>query len=396
MPAHFGLELAARASRARSTWAASRSAGSSSSRRSCSRAAAGDAVAAAIRDRLVDEIVALARATRDAPRARARARRGRRRRRVDARRRLGAARTDRGRAAPRRRRSSSCGGRALPPIVGAALLGLDAVGAGADAQARLRSRAESPRSNDSRSWRSVDGKRALRPGDADLRRHRRAGRRCARPDDRRRRVPRPGRPVRFRQDDRAAHARGARGGRRGRDLHRRPRRHRPAAEAPRRRDGVPELRALPVSHRRRQHRVPAADRARLEGGARAADARGRAAARARAVPRAQAGPALGRPAPARRDGPRDHPAAERVPDGRAAVEPRREAAGADARGDRGAAGAARDDDRLRHARPVGGDDARRPRRRARRRPAAAVRHAARALRAAGEHVRRRLHRLTRR
>ena len=52
------------------------------------------------------------------------------------------------------------------------------------------------------------------------------------------------------------------------------------------------------------------------------------------------------------------------------------------------------DDGLRHARPVGGDDARRPRRRARRRPAAAVRHAARALRAAGEHVRRRVHRLT--
>ena len=51
------------------------------------------------------------------------------------------------------------------------------------------------------------------------------------------------------------------------------------------------------------------------------------------------------------------------------------------------------DDGVRHARPVGGDDARRSRRRARRRAAAAVRHAARALRAPGEHVRRRVHRL---
>ena len=49
----------------------------------------------------------------------------------------------------------------------------------------------------------------------------------------------------------------------------------------------------------------------LEGGARAADARGRATARPRAVPRAQARPAVGRPAAARRDGPRDHSRAER-------------------------------------------------------------------------------------
>ena len=52
-----------------------------------------------------------------------------------------------------------------------------------------------------------------------------------------------------------------------------------------------------------------------------------------------------------------------------------------------------DHDRLRHARPVRGDDARPSRRRAEGRAAAAVRRAARALRAAGEHVRRRLHRL---
>jgi N-acetylglucosamine kinase-like BadF-type ATPase len=101
------------------------------------RAAAGDAVAAAIRDRLVDEVVALARASVT---------------------RLGLAeehvevvvggglmrgadsellgRIEAGlrRVGPHLvlRRTSS------PPIVGAALLGLDAVGAGPDAQARLR------------------------------------------------------------------------------------------------------------------------------------------------------------------------------------------------------------------------------------------------------------------
>ena len=53
-----------------------------------------------------------------------------------------------------------------------------------------------------------------------------------------------------------------------------------AAEGPRHRDGVPELRALPVPDRRGEHRLPAQDRAREEGRARAARARGRRAARA--------------------------------------------------------------------------------------------------------------------
>ena len=100
-----------------------------------------------------------------------------------------------------------------------------------------------------------------------------------------------------------------------------------------------------------------------EGRARRARRGGRAAARAHGVPRAQAGPALRRPAPARRDGPRDRARAERLPDGRAALEPRREAARADARGHRRAAVRLRDHDRLRDARPVRGDDARPSRRR---------------------------------
>ena len=55
-------------------------------------------------------------------------------------------------------------------------------------------------------------------------------------------------------------------------------------------------------------------------------------------------------------------ASPRVPDGRAALEPRREAARADARRGLTAAAAAGDDDGLRDPRPDRGDDARRPRR----------------------------------
>ena len=113
----------------------------------------------------------------------------------------------------------------------------------------------------------------------------------------------------------------------------------------------------------------------------------------RGVPEAQAARALGRSASARRDGPRDRPRAAGLPDGRAALEPRREAARADARRDPPAAAAARRDDDLRHARPGRGDDDGRPRRRHERRAPAAGRHAAGALRPAGQRVRRGLHRL---
>ena len=114
----------------------------------------------------------------------------------------------------------------------------------------------------------------------------------------------------------------------------------------------------------------------------------------RGVPEAQAARALGRSAAARRDGARDRARAAGLPDGRAAVEPRREAARADARRDPPAAAAARRDDDLRHARPGRGDDDGRPRRRHERRAPAAGRHAAGALRPAGQRVRRGLHRLT--
>ena len=122
-------------------------------------------------------------------------------------------------------------------------------------------------------------------------------------------------------------------------------------------------------------------------------ARGRRAARPDRVPAAQARPALRRPAAARRDGPRDRARAERLPDGRAALQPRREAARPDAGRHRRAPVAARRHHGLRHPRPVRGDDARPSRRGAEGRAAAAVRRAADAVRASGEHVRRRLHRL---
>ena len=103
--------------------------------------------------------------------------------------------------------------------------------------------------------------------------------------------------------------------------------------------------------------------------------------------------ALRRAAPAGRDGPRDRPRAAGVPDGRAALEPRREAARRDARRDRPAPARPRRHDDLRHARPGGGDHARRPRRRDAGRLPAADRLAAGALQPAGQPLRRRVHRL---
>src|SRR5918992_41850 len=72
---------------------------------------------------------------------------------------------------------------------------------------------------------------------------------------------------------------------------------------------------------------------------------------------------LGRPAPARRHGPRDRAQPEGLPLRRAPLEPRREAPRADAHRDQEGAPEGHDDDGLRHARPGRGDDARRPRRR---------------------------------
>ena len=84
--------------------------------------------------------------------------------------------------------------------------------------------------------------------------------------------------------------------------------------------------------------------------------------RPRALPRPQARAAVRRSAPARGARPRDRARARGVPHGRAAVEPRRQAARPDARGDRAHPHAPRGHDDLRHARPGRGDDDGRPHR----------------------------------
>ena len=126
---------------------------------------------------------------------------------------------------------------------------------------------------------------------------------------------------------------------------------------------------------------PQAAQAAEEGGQRARAAGGEDSPD-RGVPEAQAAGALRRPAAARGDGPRDRARAAGVPDGRAALEPRCEAARADAGRDPPAPAAARRDHDLRHARPGRGDDDGRPRRRHERRSPTAGRHAAGALRPA--------------
>ena len=127
----------------------------------------------------------------------------------------------------------------------------------------------------------------------------------------------------------------------------------------------------------------------------AAGHRGGQDARPRAVPEAQARGAVRRPAAAGGDGPGHRPGTAGVPDGRAAVQPGRQAPGVHAGPAHPAARAARRDHRVRDARPGRGHDARAPRLRAPRRAAAAGRHPADTVRPAGEPVRGRLHRLAR-
>ena len=113
-----------------------------------------------------------------------------------------------------------------------------------------------------------------------------------------------------------------------------------------------------------------------EGGDQAAGRRGRAHPRHHRAARPQAQAALRRPAPARGHGPRHRAQPEGVPVRRAAVEPRRQAARADAHRDQEGAPAGAHDHGLRHPRPGRGHDAGRPRRRHEPRHHRAGRHAA--------------------
>ena len=167
------------------------------------------------------------------------------------------------------------------------------------------------------------------------------------------------------------------------------------AARPGHRDGVPELRALPAHDRAPEPRLRAQGAEDPEGRDHAPRGRGREDAAPRGAARPPPGPALRRAAAARRDGPRDRARAGRVPHGRAALEPRREAARVDARRAREPPRPPRRDDRLRDARPGRGDDARPARGRHARRPDPAGGHAAGPLPPAEEPLRRRLHRLAR-
>ena len=166
--------------------------------------------------------------------------------------------------------------------------------------------------------------------------------------------------IRLRQDHRPAH-----GGRTGRHhggdaADRRQGRQQPVAERARHRHGLPELRPLPPhdggpEHRLRpQSRQATEDRDRREGPQRGRDPR------ADGVVGAQARPALGWPTSAGRHGPGHRPGAVGVPDGRAAVQPRRQATGPDASRSEPHPAPPRRGDHVRHPRPGRGHDHGRP------------------------------------
>ena len=197
----------------------------------------------------------------------------------------------------------------------------------------------------------------------------------------------------MREDDRAADARGSRGADQRRHPDRRARRERRPAKGSRHRDGLSELRALSTHERVRQHRVRIEAPRHAQAGDRAPRERGEPDAWHRSAPQAQAEGAVRRTAAARRRRPRDRARTGGVPDGRAAFEPRREAAHPDPRHAAEAASADPPDDDLRDARSGRGHDDGRPYRGDERRRSTAVGHTRKSSRAPGQPVRRRIHRI---
>ncbi len=153
----------------------------------------------------------------------------------------------------------------------------------------------------------------------------------------------------------------------------------------------------PHMTRVREHGLRHPDAQAPQGGDRRQGARGRRrSSGSRTCSTASPGSSQRRSAPARGAGPRHRARPRRLPDGRAAQQPRRQAARADARRDRAPAPAPRHHDRLRHPRPGRGDDDGRPHRGDARRGAAAGGHAEELYERARQPLRRRLHRLARR
>ena len=162
-------------------------------------------------------------------------------------------------------------------------------------------------------------------------------------------------------------------------------RQRRRAARSRHRDGVPKLRALSAHECGGEHRVSLADAGGIEVRDQKARQRGCRHPRAHRVARPQTRPAVRRPETARGDGSSDRPRAERVLDGRAPFQPRREAARPDARRGGPGAEAHRSRHGLCHPRPDRSDDSRRQCRRHALGRLATVRCAPGALRSAGEH-----------
>ena len=174
---------------------------------------------------------------------------------------------------------------------------------------------------------------------------------------------------------------------------RRPGGEHPVAEGPRHRHGVPVVRAVPAHDGRRQHRLRPEDPEDGQGRDRAPGQEGRRHAGTRPDARPQAEAAVRWPAAAGGDGPGHRPRAAGLPDGRAAVEPGRQAPRADARRDRPGAARSQRHHAVRHARPDRGHDHGRPGRGDQGRNPAAGRPAAVPLRQPDQHLRRRVHRL---
>ncbi len=195
-------------------------------------------------------------------------------------------------------------------------------------------------------------------------------------------------PVGLREVDPAQHDRGPRGHQRGRAEGRRQDRERRGPQGSEHGDGVPELRHLPAHDRAREHGVPPQAGQDAEGGDGPAGRPGGQDPGADRAARPQAGQPLRWPAPAGGHGPCHRPRTGLLPDGRAAVEPRRQAAGADAHRHRSPAAAPGHHDRLRHPRPDRGHDPRRQGRRAAQGLRPAGRQSPRAVQLPGEPVRR--------